>query len=212
MFPAALSQAHIFCSPTAVFVHTFVHRQLDMWRGMIARLDGMRRQAGFYVYRISIRFGVRAISSSRLASPNSTRSRIPAGRMCVMPARCSSTSSSRFRRRCPGSRATKRRLSLSASRPALNSAMSRRCSERSTLWPICQFMPSPPLVIVAPNEVATPPNAVVLSYAAHYPIMRRAALHDPRGTLHCHRAHARRSDGLHTVLAGYQPFVAAAIQ
>jgi UDP:flavonoid glycosyltransferase YjiC (YdhE family) len=47
MFPAALAQASGFKAPTAVFVHTFVFRQLDMWRGMFARLDGMRRQAGF---------------------------------------------------------------------------------------------------------------------------------------------------------------------
>src|ERR1700735_5280341 len=32
MFPAALAQAPGFSRPTAVFVHTFVFRQLDMWR------------------------------------------------------------------------------------------------------------------------------------------------------------------------------------
>ncbi|HKI13905.1 MAG TPA: hypothetical protein VKA12_02660, partial [Roseiarcus sp.] len=47
MFPAALAQAVEFNAPTAVFVHTFVFRQLDMWRGMFARLDGKRREAGF---------------------------------------------------------------------------------------------------------------------------------------------------------------------
>src|ERR1700734_1856137 len=41
MFPAALAQAPKFGRPTAVFVHTFVFRQLDMWRKMIATLDGM---------------------------------------------------------------------------------------------------------------------------------------------------------------------------
>ena len=47
MFPAALAQAPWFGRPTAVFVHTFVFRQLDMWRRMFATLDGMRREAGF---------------------------------------------------------------------------------------------------------------------------------------------------------------------
>src|ERR1700691_5156492 len=47
MFPAALAQAPGFGRPCAVFVHTFVFRQLDMWRKMIATLDGMRQQASF---------------------------------------------------------------------------------------------------------------------------------------------------------------------
>src|SRR5581483_1632457 len=47
MFPAALTQALSFTQPKAVFVHTFVFRQLDMWRRMLATLDGMRQQAGF---------------------------------------------------------------------------------------------------------------------------------------------------------------------
>src|SRR5579872_6680843 len=47
MFPAALARASGFARPTVVFVHTFVFRQLEMWRKMIATLDGMRQQAGF---------------------------------------------------------------------------------------------------------------------------------------------------------------------
>lgn len=47
MFPAALAHASGFGKPTAMFVHTFVFRQLDMWRKMFATLDGMRQQAGF---------------------------------------------------------------------------------------------------------------------------------------------------------------------
>ena len=68
--------------------------------------------------------------------------------------------------------------------------------------------------IVAPNEVASPANAIVLNYAAHDPIIRRAAMvltHGGHGT-------AMRSL-LHGVpmvvvpgLAGDQPFVAAAVQ
>src|SRR5580693_155353 len=47
MFPAALAQARDFAQPTAVFVHTFVFRQLDMWRRFFGIFDGMRQQAGF---------------------------------------------------------------------------------------------------------------------------------------------------------------------
>jgi len=68
--------------------------------------------------------------------------------------------------------------------------------------------------IVAPNEVATPRNAVVLNYAAHDPIMRRAALvitHGGHGT-----AMRALRHGVPMVvipgLAGDQPFVAAAVQ
>jgi MGT family glycosyltransferase len=67
--------------------------------------------------------------------------------------------------------------------------------------------------VVAPNELACPSNAIVLNYAAHDPIIRRAALvmtHGGHGT-------AMRSlmHGVPMVvipgLAGDQPFVAKAI-
>jgi hypothetical protein len=47
MFPAALAQAPKFDRPTAVFVHTFVFRQLDMWRRFFGIFDDMRQKAGF---------------------------------------------------------------------------------------------------------------------------------------------------------------------
>lgn len=68
--------------------------------------------------------------------------------------------------------------------------------------------------IVAPNEVAAPQNAVVLNYAAHDPIMRKAALvvtHGGHGT-----AMRALRHGVPMViipgLAGDQPFVAAAVR
>ena len=68
--------------------------------------------------------------------------------------------------------------------------------------------------IVAPNEIAAPANAIVLNYAAHDPILRRAA------TVVTHGGHGTAMRALrHGVplvvipgLAGDQPFVAAAIQ
>ena len=68
--------------------------------------------------------------------------------------------------------------------------------------------------IVAPNELSTPANAAVLSYAAHDPIMRRAAMamtHGGHGT-----AMRALRHGVPMVvipgLAGDQPFVAAAVE
>ena len=67
--------------------------------------------------------------------------------------------------------------------------------------------------IVAPNELAAPANAIVLNYAAHDPIMRRAALvvtHGGHGT-----AMRALRHGVPMVvipgLAGDQPYVAAAV-
>jgi UDP:flavonoid glycosyltransferase YjiC (YdhE family) len=47
MFPAALAQAKDFGVPTAAVSHTFVFRMLDRWRGTTSALIGMRQQAGF---------------------------------------------------------------------------------------------------------------------------------------------------------------------
>jgi MGT family glycosyltransferase len=47
MFPAALAQAKNFGKPTVAVSHTFVFRMLDRWRGTTNALLGMRQQAGF---------------------------------------------------------------------------------------------------------------------------------------------------------------------
>ncbi len=47
MFPAALAQAKDFGKPTVAVSHTFVFRMLDRWRGTTNALLGMRQQAGF---------------------------------------------------------------------------------------------------------------------------------------------------------------------
>jgi UDP:flavonoid glycosyltransferase YjiC (YdhE family) len=47
MFPAALAQAKNFGLPTVAVSHTFVFRMLDRWRGTTNALIGMRQQAGF---------------------------------------------------------------------------------------------------------------------------------------------------------------------
>lgn len=47
MFPAALSGISEFGRPTAIMVHTFVHRAINAWRQIIDRLLGARKAAGF---------------------------------------------------------------------------------------------------------------------------------------------------------------------
>ncbi|HLJ70644.1 MAG TPA: hypothetical protein VKU03_04960, partial [Roseiarcus sp.] len=47
MVVAALLHAHEFGAPSAVFVHTFVFRQLDMWRRIFRTFSDMRQKAGF---------------------------------------------------------------------------------------------------------------------------------------------------------------------
>lgn len=46
MFPAALSRITEFGRPTAVMVHTFVHRAVDPWRQQIGKLIEAREAAG----------------------------------------------------------------------------------------------------------------------------------------------------------------------
>lgn len=47
MFPAALAISPTFGLPTVVFSHTFLFRQLQTWRNVIAQLGAMRVDAGF---------------------------------------------------------------------------------------------------------------------------------------------------------------------
>lgn len=47
MFPAALLEARKLGLPNAVILHTFLFRQLDMWRNVFTMFGGMREQAGF---------------------------------------------------------------------------------------------------------------------------------------------------------------------
>jgi len=64
--------------------------------------------------------------------------------------------------------------------------MSIRCSAHSTPWRTFRSMLwRRPAASLRPNELATPQNAIVLNYAAHDPIIRRAALvmtHGGHGT------------------------------
>ena len=88
MFPAALAQAPAFGRPSAVVVHTFVFRQLDMWRKMIATLDGMRQQAGFAGLPAARR-AVAVARSHHLDEPRRPRCARPCGLVHGSPRRSS---------------------------------------------------------------------------------------------------------------------------
>jgi MGT family glycosyltransferase len=215
MFPAALAEASKFGRPSAVFVHTFVFRQLDMWRKMFATLDGTRRQAGFAglpelddLWRpreriIStslkefdappaagwdmVRHAGPVLEDEKFAVPTSLPWSDDDGTPLVM-------------------------VSFSTGFEQRNVDKVQRTLD--ALADLSVHVVATTGGIVAPNELASPQNAIVLNYAAHDPIIRRAVLvitHGGHGT-----AMRALRHGVPMVvipgLAGDQPFVAAAVQ
>jgi UDP:flavonoid glycosyltransferase YjiC (YdhE family) len=214
MFPAALAQASGFARPSAVFVHTFVFRQLEMWRRMFTTLDGMRQQAGFPglpplddLWRpreriISTSLGafdappMPGWDMVRHAGPvlEDEKFALPA----VLPWQAAD----------PTPLVT---VSFSTGFEQRNVDKLQRTLDALADFPV--HVVATTGGIVAPNELASPRNAVVLDYAAHDPIMQRAALvvtHGGHGT-----AMRTLRHGVPMVvipgLAGDQPFVAAAV-
>ncbi len=215
MFPAALAQAPQFAAPTAVFVHTFVFRQLEMWRGMIARLDGMRQQAGFGslpglddLWRRRDRIvstSLPEFDAPRAPGWDSVRHVGPVledekfAIPTILP----------WAENDPTPLAL---VSFSTGFEQRNVDKLQRALDALADLPV--HVVATTGGIVAPNELAAPENAVVLNYAAHDPIMRRAAFvmtHGGHGT-----AMRALRHGVPMVvipgLAGDQPFVAAAVQ
>ncbi len=214
MFPAALAQMSQFARLTAVFVHTFVFRQLDMWRKMIATLDGMRQQAGFAglpelddLWRsrdLIISTSLAAFDAApapgwdmvRHAGPVLEDEKFAVPTMLPWPA---------------DDPTPLVLVSFSTGFEQRNVDKLQRALDALAELPV--HVVATTGGIVAPNELAAPANAVVLNYAAHDPILRRAALtmtHGGHGTAMRALLH-----GVPMVvipgLAGDQPFVAAAV-
>jgi UDP:flavonoid glycosyltransferase YjiC (YdhE family) len=215
MFPAALAQAPKFNRPTAVFVHTFVFRQLDMWRRFFGIFDDMRQKAGFPGHPGLDQLWQsrdRIISTSFAPFDAAPLPGWPMVRHCgpvledekfAVPTVLPWTNDD------PTPLVL---VSFSTGFEQRNVDKVQRALDALAALPV--HVVATTGGIVAPNELASPANAVVLNYAAHDPIIRRAALvvtHGGHGT-------AMRSllYGVPMVLipglAGDQPYVAAAIQ
>jgi len=215
MFPAALAQAAHFGRPSIVFVHTFVFRQLDMWRRIFAMFDGMRQQAGFPGHPALDDLWRRRerIVSTSLAAFDAPP--LPGWEMVrhAGPA----LEDEKFAVPTPlpwrdGDPTPLVLVSFSTGFEQRNVDKVQRALDALADLPV--HVVATTGGIVAPNEVAAPANATVLNYAAHDPILRRAAMvmtHGGHGT-----AMRALRHGVPMVvipgLAGDQPFVAAAIQ
>jgi MGT family glycosyltransferase len=186
MFPAALSQAAHFPCPTVAISHTFVFRQLDAWRAQIGRLNGLREQAGFSalpgldaLWQAQDRIIVTALAAFDLPRPSGWPSVHHAGPVledekvavpCALP------------------------WDDSNARPVILVSFSTSFEQRSlqkfqhTLDALAELPVSVVATlggVVQATELSVPANAIAFDYAAHDPILRRAALvvsHGGHGT------------------------------
>lgn len=215
MFPAALTQAPRFGCPSVLVLHTFLFRQIDMLRRIFWLFDGMRQRAGFEAlpgFDNLWRPHERVISTSleefdAPASPGwdmvrhtgpvfeggdfERQTTLPWAENDPTPLVMVSFSTAFEQRDVPK---LQRSLDALAGLPVHIVVTTGG--------------------IVAPNELTAPNNAVVLEYAAHDPIIRRAALvvtHGGYGTV----MRALRHGVPMVIVTGItndQPFVAAAVQ
>ena len=215
MFPAALMRADEFGCRSAVMLHTLIFRQLEMWRRIFTTFSEMRQGAGFSpLPSLDELWRPREllVSTSLVvfdAPPEPGWSNV----VHVGP----SLENERFAVQTPLPWAD------DDLRPLVLVSFSTGFEQRNldkvqrTLDALAE---EPARVvattggIVAPNEVAAPPNAIVINYAAHDPILSRARLvigHGGHGT-------AMRSlrHGVPMAIipggGGDQPFVAKAVE
>ena len=214
MFPAALVQAAELGLPSVVFVHTFVFRQLDMWRRIFATLSDMRQKAGHSplpplddLWRPRKRL----ISTSLAAfdaPPHEGWSHV----VHVGPA----LEDERFAvpTPLPWPDDDERPLAL----VSFSTGFEQRNVDK--VQRALDALADAPLRVVAttggvvaPSEIAAPANAIVLDYAAHNPILARAAVvvgHGGHGTAMRAMRHGVPMAIIPGV-AGDQPYVAAAV-
>src|ERR1700722_17956654 len=215
MFPAALSEAARFGCPSAMVCHTFIFRQLEMWRGMIARLDGMRQQAGFEglpalddLWRSRDKIIVTTLAEFDTAA-------VPGWEMVQHVGPVLEDERVAVPARLPWTADDETPLVLVSFSTGFEQRMVDKLQRAlDALGELPVHVVATTGGIVGPDELVAPANAIVLNYAAHDPIMKRAALivtHGGHGT-----AMRALRNGVPMViipgLAGDQPFVAAAIQ
>lgn len=214
MFPAALSEAPGFGCPSAMVCHTFIFRQLEMWRGMIARLDGMRQQAGFEglpalddLWRTRDRIIVTTLAEFDMEP-------VPGWEMVRHVGPVLEDERAAVAAELPWAASDRTPLVLVSFSTGFEQRMVDKLQRAlDALSELPVHVVATTGGIVGPDELVAPANAVVLNYAAHDPIMKRAALvmtHGGHGT-----AMRALRNGVPMViipgLAGDQPFVAAAV-
>ena len=150
--------------------HTFIFRQLEMWRGMIARLDGMRQQAGFEglpaldeLWRSRDRIIVTTLAEFDTAP-------VPGWEMVRHVGPVLEDEKVAVPADLPWPATTRRRLCWSASAPASNSASVDKLQRAlDALGELPVHVVATTGGIVDPASWRSPPNAIVLNYAAHDP-------------------------------------------
>ena len=215
MFPAALANAGQFGCASIVFVHTFVFRQLDMWRRFFGIFDGMRQQAGFAgLPTLDDLWQPRErIVSTSLGAFDAPP--LPGWDMVRHAGPVLEDEKFAVPTPLPWAESDTTPLvlvSFSTGFEQRNVDKVQRALDALADLPV--HVVATTGGIVAPNEVAAPQNAVVLNYAAHDPIIRRAALvvtHGGHGTAMRSLRHGAPMVVI-PGLAGDQPYVAAAVQ
>jgi UDP:flavonoid glycosyltransferase YjiC (YdhE family) len=215
MFPAALAQRPGFERPSALICHTFIFRQHEMWRKMIANLNGMRQQAGFASLPSmdELWLAMDRIVCTALASFDS--SPLPGWESVHHVGPVLEDEKVAVQASLPWPETDSTPLVL----VSFSTGFEQRSVDKiqrtlDALGELPVHVVATTGGIVEPSELRVPGNAVALNYAAHDPILRRAALaitHGGHGT-------AMRSlrHGVPMILmpglAADQPFIAAQMQ
>jgi len=215
MFPAALAQSPGFERPSALICHTFIFRQHEMWRNMIAHLNGMRQQAGFgrLPGMEELWLGMDRIVCTALAAFDA--SRVPGWEWVCHVGPVLEDEKVAVAAKLPWPEADPTPLVL----VSFSTGFEQRSVDKlqrtlDALGELPVHVVATTGGIVEPRELHLSGNAIVLKYAAHDPIMRRAAFvvtHGGHGT-------AMRSlrHGVPMILlpglAADQPFIATQMQ
>jgi hypothetical protein len=215
MFPAALKEASVSGLPAAVMLHTFLFRQLDMWRNVFAMFGGMRQQAGFgsvpsvdEMWRSLDRIVCTALASFD-APP------IPGWEVACHVGPVLENESVAVLTPLPWPEDDAVPLvmvSFSTSFEQRNVDKLQNTLDALADMPV--HVVATTGGIVAPKELRTPDNAFVVNYAAHDPILARAALvvtHGGHGTAMRALRHGRPMLLL-PGLAADQPYIAAQME
>ena len=214
MFPAALVNARAFERPAIVFLHTFVFRQLDMWRRIFTTFSDMRQKAGYSPLPTLDELWQpreRLISTSLAdfdAGPEPGWTNVAHVGPVLEDEKFAVPATLPW---AEDDAAPLVLVSFSTGFEQRDVAKVQRVLDALADESVRVVVTTGG--IVAPNEVAAPDNAIVLNYAAHDPLLRRAKLvigHGGHGTTMRTLRH-----GLPLVVlpgvAGDQPYVAAAI-